>query len=183
MKPHEVLALRIREVNEAMPVIVWSAVAHLEDQIRKQAGLSDHSLRELRRMGHPYRMRAGFGATAALRKEDTGGFWGVDKNGKWFAGIRRRSREIREESLGHDIKFVHMQSNTLVDNIQSDVWTEGTTVIGAVWIDPADVEYVEYVVKGTRKMIPRDFIGIGAIRARNGIFTILQNGLNNIFRQ
>lgn len=165
----EDLVERLQMFDDGMEVIVKAATAHLFDQIRKQAGFTDHTLGDLRRLGHPYRMR-------------DGGFFST-KGGKWRAGIRSAARALREAvgakgSVGHDIKFVHRQSGQLQDNIEMTVTRQRDAVIGLVFVEPSRVPHLQWVIKGTSKMIPRDFIGIGAIRARNGIHQIVQDGLN-----
>jgi len=143
-----------------------AAAALLENEIRKQASLRCHTLKDLRRMGHPYRIKGG-------------GFAGETKKGGWRAGIRKKAREQREGSLGHDIKLVHIQSGDLQKAIYSNASTIGKKVMKAsAGVDPRKEEYIEYVIKGTRNMIPRDFVGRAAIIARPKLLKLVRMGVN-----
>jgi len=144
----------------------------LENGIRQQASLDDHTLKQLADLGHPYRQNTAAGET----------YFGVSKGGQWRAGIRAAARKIREGILGHDIKLVHRQSGTLLGAIRRELKQVGHSIVGRVWVDAGVAPYVKYVVLGTSRMIPRDFIGIGAMKAKSAIFRIIRSGVNDAIK-
>lgn len=166
-KPHVEIVARTDAIIASVTTFVDEAGKVLEKHIRAQANLTDHSLDELEEMGHPYRIR-------------DGGFYGVDKDNKWFAGIKKKARAQREVDLGHDIKFVHKQSGRLLESISRRVSSSKGMVRAVVGADPAKCEYLEYVVKGTRYMVPRDFIGYGALAARGEIHSLFRKFLARV---
>lgn len=163
-----------------------AAGAVLESEVRRRAGLDDHTLKELAALGHPYRQDVSkLTYTSPTRFSYTGETkYGVNAKG-WFAGIRKAARAVREGTLGHDIKLVHIQSNDL----QGAIFNVREASAGAIWVkvgvDPSklkDPRIIEYIIKGTRKMIPRDFIGMAAIAARGQILGILRGAINAAVR-
>lgn len=181
--PHEVLHDRIERARPALHKVINRAGEILEASIRSQAGLEDHTLKELRKMGHPYRMREGGFWSVTVDKAGEaahGAFVGPIK-GKWRAGIRKAARVLREGLLGHDIKLVHIQSESLINAIHRETIDDGQQIRSRIWVDEGAAPWVRWVVLGTTRMIPRDFIGIGAVRARSAIFETIRVGIAGAF--
>lgn len=142
----------------------------LRRELVARASLVDsHTLAELARMGHPYR----------LTKGQT--FGSETKGGQWRAGIRSGARQLREFFLGHDIKLVHKQSGDLLAAIYHRQIESDDMLMASVGVDAEAFPAIEYIVKGTRKMIPRDFIGAAAVAAKPQMFRRLREGIKSAF--
>lgn len=142
----------------------------------KQIGLVDHDLNDLRKMGHPYRMKDKgdlFGAGFATKGRD----------GKWRLGIKKLPRQIREGTLGHDLKLVHVQSKRLWNAVYMKVVATEHSIRVVVSVDLGAAPWAEWVIRGTRHMIPRDFLGIAAVKARSAMLAIVRVGMNDIGKQ
>jgi hypothetical protein len=173
---------RLAGISDGLFRVVGDATDVLEIEVRRQAALEDHSLKDLRRMGHPYRIRAVLRTVAGKVLKDAG-FAGATKNGGWRAGIGTAAREFREGQLGHDIKLVHVQSHRLQDAITREVFRVGDyAIVGKVSVDLGKAPHAKWIITGTRKMIPRDFFGRAAVIARSRVLQVIRTGLNGIFR-
>jgi hypothetical protein len=157
---------RIEQFADEMEVTIAGAGALLEQGIRARASLDDHTLAELAALGHPYRQTEG------------STYGRVTKAGKWTAGISRVPRIIREGILGHDIKLVHTQSGTLLSAIYTTLERTDEAIWVKVGVDPAVAPYIEYVIKGTSHMIPRDFIGAAAVATKSQVMALVRTGIN-----
>lgn len=163
------LRARIERLRKGVVPIMADMVKVAELQIRRNASLTDHTLKDLKKLRHPYRVREG-------------GFARTDKKGRWRAGIRKKARQEREHTLGHDIKLVHTQGGGLLHEVYSEV-REGENTVTAVAGVHDKFEYLTWLVYGTSKMIPRDFIGIAGIQSRSEMYAIMRTGLNALARQ
>lgn len=56
---------------------------------------------------------------------------------------------------------IHAQSGNLLRSLKDMPYDVGDAVAHAVYIDTADAPYAEYLVKGTRSMLPRDPLWTG----------------------
>ena len=154
----------------------------LEGEVRRRAGLDDHTLKELAALGHPYRQEVSkltYGGATNFKYAGAT-MYGVNKAG-WFAGIRKAARTVREGTLGHDIKLVHIQS----DSLQGAIFNRRELTDRALWVkvgvDPTllrDPEIIKYIIKGTRKMIPRDFLGMAVVAVRGQVLGIMRQAVN-----
>lgn len=177
------LKARIGELGEGLERVVSDAADVLDLEVRRQAALADHSLKDLKQLGHPYRVRSVL-RTVDGKVLDDGGFAGATKTGKWRAGIRKAARQFREGQVGHDLKLVHVQSGTLQSAIERTVFRVGdTAIVGRVSVDVGKAPHALWLITGTRKMIPRDFLGRGATIARSRVLRTIREGLNALFRQ
>ena len=180
-------------VDNVEPGLI-AAGAVLEGEMRRRAGLDDHTLEELAALGHPYRQEVskltypkagGFRYAGTTRYGGTGGtFFGVNAKG-WFSGIRKATRQVREGTLGHDIKLVHIQSGDLQGAIFNVRERTDTALLVRVGVDPSqlpDPRIIEYIIKGTSKMIGRDFIGMAAVAAKSQILSIMRSFINAAVR-
>jgi len=161
------LQQRCDAMADALLPICRDVNAVLEHYVRDQIGIHDHSLKDLAKLGHPYRVAGG-------------GYMRQNKKGQWQGGIHKEARLQREQSLGHDIKLVHVQSKTLWDALYNRVNRVGNSILAVVGVDIQKAPYAPWVIKGTRRMIPRDFLGIGALRARSEIHATLRVGINDV---
>lgn len=177
------LRARIAGISEGVEQVVEQATDVLEIEVRRQTALADHSLKDLRLLGHPYRVRSVL-RTVGGKPLDDRGFAGATKAGRWRAGIRKAARLFREGQLGHDIKLVHVQEGQLQSAIIREVFRLGDrAIVGKVGIDLGRAPYAEWIITGTRKMIPRDFFGRAAVIARSRVLQVVRTGLNGLFRQ
>lgn len=179
----QALFLRILILRNGLRNGIEDAGAMLEEEIRARAGLTDHTLKELAALGHPYRQAAGetfFGVQRNLKGEAAHGNFMGPIPGKWHAGIHKLARQAREIfSLGHDIKLVHIQSGGLQSAIYNRLEETPDVIWVKVGVDPTIAEYIKYIILGTSKMIPRDFIGMAAIAVRGRILAHVRNVVNN----
>lgn len=105
----------------------------LEVNMKKHASLTDHSLKDLADMGHPYSTR---------KSKDSG---------------------------PHPDYEVHSQSGTLQENIIKNGYATNTMAGVEVGVLESDVPYIKYLIEGTVKMRPKDFISHSAIESTDGI--------------
>lgn len=159
---------RLALFADHMETAIKTGGAMLEHEMRQRAGLTDHDLKALEQIGHPYRTRGG-------------GYGKATKAGKWRAGIKKVARLEREGTLGHDIKLVHVQnesSPTLQDSIYNLFERTEAYLWAKVGVDAGKFPIIEYIVKGTSKMIPRDFIGLAAVAKRREIMALMRTSIN-----
>lgn len=121
----------------------------LEARVRLNSSLADHSLRELRRLGHPY---AAQGGRAAIHDPK----WLVhNQGGLLSAAIFKQVEEAR---------------------IEAGVLT-ASAIVG---VDEAKAPYAGYVVFGTSKMVPRDFLGESLEQFRPEADRFLKDNLRDL---
>lgn len=129
MSEQQVLRLRraIEQAGETLHVAV-----------REQAGLTDHSLAELRRMGHPY------------------------------------AKRLAVDSGPHADDLVHKQSGNLYRSIEKEtrLWSGGFRV--AVGVKASAVPYIRYLLYGTSKMRPRNFLDAAGAKVKDRILRQIQ---------
>jgi len=109
------------------------AGAILETNMKKHASLTDHSLKDLADMDHPYSTR---------KSKDSG---------------------------PHPDYEVHSQSGELKDNILKNGYATNTMAGVEVGVLESDVPHIKYLIEGTVKMRPRDFISHAAVESTDGI--------------
>lgn len=122
----------------------------LGGRVAKNASLTDHSLSALRRLGHPYATRHGAGASALHDPA----YQVHDQGGPLRPAIFHRATKAR------------LSAGTL----------EASAIAG---VDEAKAPYAAYVVFGTTKMVPRDFLTGALQEYRPEAFAILRQRLRN----
>lgn len=91
----------------------------LEEKMIENASLTDHTLKDLARLGHPY--------------------------------------SVRNPANPHDPPYlIHEQTGNLKNNIERTRSPKGFKI--SVGVDEDKVFYIPYLILGTSKMIPRNFI-------------------------
>lgn len=122
----------------------------VRDMVHKQVdaniSLSDHSLADLARLGHPYSKRS----PKALHNPD---FQVHEQTGRLRAGLFSTT-EPADVSLGR------------------------LTAAAIVGIKDG-IEHAAYVIRGTSKMVPRDFLGGSVHQLRDKILNTLKRSLKN----
>jgi hypothetical protein len=142
-------------VKEKIGPAAGKVSEELDKTIKKYAELTDHSLDDLARMGHPYAKytRNGSGKIVGMKSEDSG---------------------------PHPDEFVHKQSGTLYNNIEKVIdesKAEHIKILGGV--SKSKVPYIDYLLDGTSKMRSRDFLGHALQACKDKIVLILKEGLGN----
>jgi hypothetical protein len=127
----------------------------LENKVLEKAALTDHSLKDLAKMGHPYGYKSGDSMKIGDKSKMTGS----------------------TDSGPHPDEFVHRQSSNLYNNIERVVELEGDRAIVAVGVDEKKVYYLPYLIHGTSKMRPRDFLGHAWVEVRETVIKIIKYGL------
>lgn len=173
------LQRRCDQLAESMLPVLDDMTQILASEMREQAGMVDHTLKDLAKLGHPYRRHNYFGVPEHLKRSVR--TW--HSKGLFRRGIPRTARQAREIfAVGHDIKLVHVQSTRLFDHIYTYVHRMGNLVLAVAGIDPVEVPYLPYVIKGTRYMIPRDFIGRSAVIVRPRLHAIIRQSMPSLAR-
>lgn len=81
------------------------------------------------------------------------------------------------DSFVHKDELVHIQSGDLFANIERVVSVDDERVIVAVGVHEARVPYIKYLIDGTWKMRPRDFLGHAFQKTRKDCVRILKFGI------
>lgn len=166
-KGSEFISAQPRSGEEALLLAFWEmlgkevlgiakegidAVAKLyEAAVRENIGLTDHSLDDLKEMGHPYSLQnlsrggaAPAGLASAVGSAALHGSFQVH-----VQRIGRKGRVIRGSGGGPEV---------LIDALGIDFEAVKKDSVGAiVGIEETRAAHVRYVVLGTRYMIARDF--------------------------
>jgi len=95
----------------------------LESAVKDHASNTDHTLKELADMGHPY------------------------------------SNRYTADSGPHPDDIVHSQSGTLLANIEKNQNLNTVRASVEVGVSKSNVPYIGYLINGTSKQRPRNFIG------------------------
>jgi len=107
-----------KNVKKALEEGIQEAADILEDKIIDNASLTDHSLKDLEKLGHPY----------------------------------ARTDPQRIHSPEYQ---VHIQDGDLVESIGQEKVKPGEINVG---VDDAKARHAKFVIQGTSKMVPRDFV-------------------------
>jgi hypothetical protein len=122
------------DMEEATEAAVRQAGLVFERAVRFAITAKDHSLDDLAEMGHPYARRHG---SIQIHSGDGGG---------WLADGRN---------------IVHQQSGALSSGLKTTFTRAGSASTFVIELDSSD-PVVEYVMRGTSSMLPRDPIGSAA---------------------
>lgn len=122
-----ILAVRLQAEEN-----VTRATRHLHREVKKSAGLTDHTLAQLAQLGHPYARRR----PQAIHSPS----WLVHRQG---SRGKRRKRD---------------QGGTLYGAIQTAYEKTPARITGIVGIEQDQAPHAKWIVYGTSKMISRDFL-------------------------
>lgn len=148
----------IEEVNKTHKEVIKKLANFLEEKIRANISLTDHSLQDLEDLGHPYALK-NVGVAAGLASS--------------FGSI-----------AGHKPFQVHIQENVirgsgggpgkLTDALGIDFKSESNEELAVVGIDETQAAHVEYVVLGTRYMVARDFFAATLLEVAEEMFDMYE---------
>jgi len=144
-------------------------------EVRKNASLTDHSLSDLKQMGHPYAKSKSLTGTKQWTKKQ--------KDRPATEGLYREGK--RRGTLGHTKWFVHKQSGTLYENIviiPPKSVKHGITE-SFVGVMKQAVPYIDDIIYGTEKMIARDFFQKSMPEAEKKANKEVTKGINAVFEQ
>ncbi len=144
-------------------------------EVRKNASLTDHSLSDLKQMGHPYAKKKSQTGTKQWTKKQ--------KDRPATEGLYREGK--RRGTLGHTKWFVHKQSGTLYENIviiPPKSVKRGITQ-SFVGVMKQAVPYIDDIIYGTEKMIARDFFQKSMPEAEKKANKAVTKGINAVFEQ
>ena len=144
-------------------------------EVRKNASLTDHSLSDLKQMGHPYAKEKSLTGTKQWTKKQ--------KDRPATKGLYREGK--RRGTLGHTKWFVHKQSGTLYENIviiPPKSVKHGITE-SFVGVMKQAVPYIDDIIYGTEKMIARDFFQKSMPEAEKKANKEVTKGINAVFEQ
>jgi HK97 gp10 family phage protein len=132
------LLISINQANTVKGINLAGNV--LESAVKKHASLTDHSLKDLADMGHPYSTKKSGGP--------------------------------------HPDYEVHKQSGLLQENIIKNAYATNNMAGVEVGVLEDDVPYIKYLIEGTSKMRPRDFISHAGTESKDSVSTILINAIS-----
>ena len=144
-------------------------------EVRKNASLTDHSLSDLKQMGHPYAKSKSLTGTKQWTKKQ--------KDRPATEGLYREGK--RRGTLGHTKWFVHKQSGTLYENIviiPPKSVKHGITE-SFVGVMKQAVPYIDDIIYGTEKMVARDFFQKSMPEAEKKANKEVTKGINAVFEQ
>lgn len=87
------------------------------------------------------------------------------------------SKRFPTDSGPHKDELVHKQGNLLSENIEKISIIKKDVIVMAVGVDEKKVPYIKYLIKGTSKMRPRDFLGHAWSENKDDLFKMLKAGL------
>ena len=130
-----------------------AAVLLLYETVMKKAELTDHDLTQLSHY-----------------------FYYVDDKGKQQY-IGAYSTKMGEDSGPHPDEMVHIQGGQLYQNIEKLVKLDDDKAVIAVGVRESKVPYIKWLINGTGKMRPRDFLGHAWLECRDQVVAIIKSGL------
>jgi len=123
----------------------------MDNQVTKNMTLEDHTMKELKALGHPYAAKHG---SKGMQIHDP--YWQVHK---------RSGELVRSKERG-----------TIDANI-----TFGALRAGAfVKLDENKAEHAKYIIFGTSKMIPRPLLMGSVNQIKNKAFKVIKNNLRDL---
>lgn len=78
------------------------------------------------------------------------------------------------------VYLVHKQTGNLRNSIQRNTENFPNKSTGYISINEEQAHYASYVILGTSKMIPRDFLTGSLDEMRNQVFNIIRDGLKQV---
>lgn len=137
----------LKTVNSTMKTVA----VIIDNQVHKNMSLEDHSLKELKAMGHPYAKRHG---EKGIQIHNP--YWQVHKrSGELIASKERGTNDA-------NIKFGSLKASAYVR------------------LDDNKAEHAKYIIFGTSKMIPRPLL-IGSLnQVKNRAFDVIKENLRDL---
>ncbi len=112
--------------------VMKESILILEDDIKKSASLTDHTIKQIAEAGHPYAKRHSQTSTARAFHDP---FWKVHKqSGALYNAIESETKKAQFIGAGE------------------------IEISGQVGIDEGKAEHGAHIIYGTKKMIARDFL-------------------------
>lgn len=136
----------LKHVNKTM-VKVKKVV---DKEITKNMSLTDHSLKDLARLGHPYARRYGM-----MGRHLHTPYWQVHKQSGQLLGSKKSGTDKASITLGR---------------LKASAWVE---------LDEGRAAYAPMVIYGTSKMIPRDFMRLSLKKKAKEAVKILRENLRD----
>lgn len=130
----------------------------LGEEMLKNISLTDHTLGDLRREGHPYGRKSLGGSGLA------GIFGSIVGHEPWQVHIQRQPNQ--GSAAGPDL---------LVDALMMEMGGGGDTVIATVGVDSDKARHAEYIIMGTRFMVSRDFISASFLQKMDEMFEVFED--------
>lgn len=87
------------------------------------------------------------------------------------------STKLGPDGGPHPDELVHIQSGNLYRSIEKLIRLQDDKAIVAVGVSRDKVPYIEWLIDGTAKMRPRDFLGHAWLDVRAQVLQIIKNGL------
>lgn len=87
------------------------------------------------------------------------------------------STQYAQDSFEHPDDFVHIQSGKLFASVEVIGEMSGEVAVVAVGVDEKKVPYIGYLIDGTTKMRPRDFLGNAIKERKDDLITIIKYGI------
>lgn len=87
------------------------------------------------------------------------------------------STKMGADSGPHADEFTHIQGGQLYSSVEQVCEREGDKLIIAVGVREDKVPYIKYLIEGTSKMRPRDFLGHSWIEKKDVVLDIIKNAL------
>lgn len=87
------------------------------------------------------------------------------------------SIKMGQDSGPHPDEFVHIQGGLLFSSVEQVCEREGDKLIIAVGVREDKVPYIKYLIEGTTKMRPRDFLGHSWLEKKDVVLDIIKNAL------
>lgn len=84
-----------------------------------------------------------------------------------------------EDSFDTPDDFVHIQSGKLFASVELIAEIDKDSAVIAVGVSEAKVPYIGYLIDGTSKMRPRDFLGNAMKERRDDLLAIIKYGIVN----
>lgn len=103
-------------------------------------------------------------------------YFSITANGK-TEYIGAYSTKMGTDSGAHSDEFVHIQKGKLFSAVEQKVQRNGDKIIVSVGVDEAKCPYIKYLINGTSKMRPRDFLGHSWKEKKNACRAIIKNAL------
>lgn len=144
---------RLRRTSEEL-------TEYMYNELMKDIAVEDgHTLKELKKMGHPYGFKGG-----EYQSLET--------------GVTSRNKEISRESLPHAEPIIHKQGGRLASNVKKITFISSTKIIMRTYVDEKSVPYIKWLVHGSTKMVARPVFIYTWQRIRKECLTRLKYGLN-----
>lgn len=149
---------------EKLNIVSDETVDYMKAELLKNIAVEDeHTLEELKRLGHPYGYKGG-----ESQDIDSGI---TSRNGKAIL------EHYTESGTPHNDPLIHKQSGNLEEAVNTFKLLEKDRLILAVYVDESKAPYIKYLVDGSTKMIPRPVFSFTWQRIKDFCLAKVRNGL------